>query len=463
LNPATQAVLTAEVHVLPVDGEHWMVCAPLRRAAFLGNRYVAGLLDGHAPGHSLALRERDAELALFLRGLQILDGPAEASPCTAPEGEPCPTGVTLLLTTGCTLRCRYCYASAGAAAPRHMSLATAKQGIDYVAANAVARGLGHIDVAFHGGGEPTVNWEVLVGATDHAREVCARNGLSWTASLATNGLLQARQVDWIVGNLNGLTVSFDGLPEVHDANRCLPDGGPSSGRVIETMRRLDVLRFPYGVRATLTAEHVGLLPESVSFMYTQCRPRMVQVEPVYRMGRGAHAETAETEAFIDAFRKARQRARGLGGDLAFSAVRAGSLTDHFCSATQDSFCLSADGNVTSCYEVFSEEHEWAHKFFIGWPAEGGGYRFDMQRVEALRAQSVRNRAYCRDCFARWSCGGDCYHKSLVAHGDGPFQGAGRCHIIRELTKDALLEKIAESGGVVWREGVPSAPEAGCWA
>ena len=75
----------------------------------------------------------------------------------------------------------------------------------------------------------------------------------------------------------------------------------------------------------------------------------------------------------------------------------------------------------------------------------------MPVLDNLRSQSVDNRAFCEGCFAKWTCGGDCYHKSLAVNGPGEFQGTDRCHIIRELTKDQILAKVAESGGLFWHE------------
>ena len=66
------------------------------------------------------------------------------------------------------------------------------------------------------------------------------------------------------------------------------------------------------------------------------------------------------------------------------------------------------------------------------------------------------RAYCAGCFARWSCGGDCYHKALAVQGDGEFAGTERCDIIRELTNDQILAHIADAGGVFWH----APPEGG---
>ena len=69
----------------------------------------------------------------------------------------------------------------------------------------------------------------------------------------------------------------------------------------------------------------------------------------------------------------------------------------------------------------------------------------------MRNQSVDKREYCRGCFAKWHCAGDCLNKAYTVSGSLEFRGSDRCHITRELTKDQILERIAASGGVIWRE------------
>jgi len=185
------------------------------------------------------------------------------------------------------------------------------------------------------------------------------------------------------------------------------------------------------------------------------------VEPVYLLGRGADAASAETEAFIDAYREADARASARGRQIRFSGARAGSLTNHFCSASRDNFCLSADGNVTACFEAFSEDGSFAREFFYGRPADDGpGYVFDAETLAHLRSQAVEKREYCAGCFAKWSCGGDCYYKWLAGSGGGRFQGSARCRVIRELTKDQILAKICATGGLFWHGAADSGRAAG---
>ena len=150
-------------------------------------------------------------------------------------------------------------------------------------------------------------------------------------------------------------------------------------------------------------------------------------------------------------------AKEYGRSLFYSAARVGALTNHFCGVTQDSFALSPDEGVSACYEVFSADNPLSASFFYGRPAGFAGYEFNLPVLNNLRRQAVQHRAFCSGCFAKWSCAGDCFHKSLTVNGPGEFAGSDRCHITRELTKDQILAKIAGSGGLFWHEGALGQP------
>jgi uncharacterized protein len=442
--------ISAELYVVPVE-DAFLVYAPLRRAAFVANAAAVNRIAELQEGGDQPL-PADDELLQLLRQLEILDGNEETKPITAFKGEPRPTSVTLFLTTACNLRCTYCYASAGETPTRVMPIQVATRGIDFVLANALELGQPGIEIAYHGGGEPSVNWATLTESLVYAQRRTGEAGLQLHAAMASNGVLPDYKIDWILNHLNGVSVSFDGLPEIHDSHRINLLGKGSSAQVIHTIRRFDQAGFPYGLRLTVTREHIPRMEESVRYVCANFRPRRIQVEPAYQLGRWRDAPSAETAEFIAGFRAAQAAARDHGQEINFSAARVGSLSNHFCGITQDSFCLTADGQISACYETFIEENEWAKKFFYGAyePAQKT-YRFNLPVLDHLREQSVEHRPFCEGCFARWTCGGDCYHKSLSVNGDGEFRGSDRCHIIRELTKDQILAKIAAAGGLFWHE------------
>lgn len=163
--------------IIPLEPGRYIVYAPLRRAAFVANSRAVNFLADLQAGIFDESADPDGSLVEFLRRLEILDAGPETLPITIFAGDPEPTAVTLFLTTACNLRCTYCYASAGDTPTKFMSLEVAKRGIDFVAGNAQKKNLPFFEIAYHGGGEPTVNWRVMTGSLDYARQLAADKGL----------------------------------------------------------------------------------------------------------------------------------------------------------------------------------------------------------------------------------------------------------------------------------------------
>lgn len=298
--------ISAELFVIPVDGRY-LVYAPLRQAAFLGNAAVVNQIADLQAGLTLAQPPPDPGLLSLLRELQIVDGGEEQPPSSNYTGDPQPTEVTLFLTTECNLRCTYCYASAGDTPVKRMSLDVARRGIDFVLGNALALGQSEISIAYHGGGEPSVNWNTLTGSFEYACERAASHGVQVRALLATNGVMSDRKIDWIIEHLEGVSLSYDGLPEVHDANRLTVLGTGSSDHVEHTIRRFDAAGYPYGLRLTITREHIPRIAEAVRYICTQFHPTRIQIEPAYQLGAGARPRPPKRAGLLRGFERPRRR------------------------------------------------------------------------------------------------------------------------------------------------------------
>lgn len=444
--------ISAELFNIPLDDGRYLVYAPLRRAAFITNAAMVNFLSDLCAGTLHLDSETDRELITFLRALEIVDGGIETSPNLAHAGDPCPTAVTLFLTTACNLRCTYCYASAGDKPARFMSLAVAKRGIEFVSTNAKNKDAGFFRVAYHGGGEPTVHWNVLTESFRYAQERAHQLDLELYATATTNGVLLEEQVDWIIRNLRSVTLSCDGLPQLQDQNRLTVLAQGSSAQVMRTIHQFEGADFNYGIRMTVTPDQIERIPESVEFLCCRTRRARIQIEPAFQLGRWKEGAEMQASSFVAAFRKGQACAFRYGREMHFSTARVGLLSNHFCGVTQDTFALSPEGNVSACYEVFSEEDPNSKTFFYGSPsAITRGYTFQLPILNNLRKQTVQNREYCQGCFAKWSCSGDCYHRVLKAAGDKEFNGMDRCEITRELTKDQILRNIASAGGWFWHE------------
>ena len=448
-----------EVFAIPCEVDRYLVYSPLRRTAFVANAVAVNGLARIRNGEPTV--PEDGPVRELVEQLHLLEEQGTVSPVQHVSGPFSPSCLTLLLTTGCNLRCSYCYAASGNSPAETMPLALAKRGVDYLVQCATRDGRDRVELAFHGGGEPTLNWDVLTGSLRYARAQAGEVGIQVSAAAATNGVLTDEQIAWCVEHLDGgLSISIDGPPKVHDQHRRTVEGHGSAAGVVRTLHALDDAGYAYGLRVTVTEDHLACLADSVEYLCRQFRPVRILVEPVYCQGRWQDGAAVDSARFVEAFRQARLRAAYHGQTIEFSPVRLDTLSNHFCCVTQDSFVLTPSGDITACYEVLSKEHMGAEHFVFGrWNPQTPCFEIDEQALAWLRSQTVDFRAECQGCYAKWHCAGDCCHKRL--HSDHETIGGitDRCWIARELVKDELLFRIHHSGGLVWQGDEFSETEA----
>jgi uncharacterized protein len=175
----------------------------------------------------------------------------------------------------------------------------------------------------------------------------------------------------------------------------------------------------------------------------------LHMEPVWQCGRcmTSGEKPPDDDTFIANFCKAAAKGKELGVDIHYSGARPDVLTSKFCAAPGDGFNVLPEGGLTSCYEVLTSAHPLAPIFHYGSYDPGAGtFVFDEQRLAALQKLSVEHLSFCRDCFCKWHCAGDCLAKVFAASGSATHNGSFRCQLNRKLTLAKLDELIAEFPG-----------------
>jgi uncharacterized protein len=130
---------------------------------------------------------------------------------------------------------------------------------------------------------------------------------------------------------------------------------------------MDIKHFLYGVRATVTKQSVSEMGRFTKYMAENSHCRQLHFEPTFSCGRCATAgiDSPNAEDFIEGFRSVRAVAKGYSIELFYSGSRLYTLTDKFCQAAGESFCLTPTGDITSCYEVTTSEDPRSQTFFYG--------------------------------------------------------------------------------------------------
>jgi uncharacterized protein len=346
-----------------------------------------------------------------------------------------PTQVSLFPTSDCNLRCIYCYGQGGQ--QRHvMRWEHAKAAIDLVVENALKTGVRNFSVNFHGGGEPThgAAWTVLTRSVGYAKELAKSNGLTTTSALGTNGVLTNEKLEWITQNLESVNVSLDGTPELHDLQRPAASGTGSFESVMKSLRYFEDTLFPYDIRVTITAHNVDHMLSIARFIFSNTSRKSFAIEPVSVCGRCFESAVADVdpEKFLSNLIDCEQEfpwAR-----IHYSAVKLNRPYFSFCGACGQNFCVTPQGFVTSCNEVTMLTDALASHFIFGnFNERTAKYDIDEGKLELLRRRTVDNLTYCRDCFAKYSCAGDCPARIARASGDMlDTSRNNRCQITRGL-------------------------------
>jgi uncharacterized protein len=353
-----------------------------------------------------------------------------------------PHEVTLFTTSRCNLRCRYCYAEAGKK-NIDMDFDVAQAAVDLVARNAGYAGLPQFAVGFHGGGEPTMAWQLLTAIVEYAKKTAEKKGLDVELFAATNGMLNREQREYIVRNFTGLNVSFDGPADIQDFYRPTLHGSGSFAVVRDNLKFFDDHGFSYGIRATVTDKNVCRLVEMTEWFKSEFNPDFLHVEPVWQCGRclttGEHAPSDDD--FLHYFTLAYRKAEETGLNLVYSGLRIDSLLSKFCAAPGDGFNVLPEGIVTSCYEITERNDPKAELFHYGcYSSETQMFVFDRAKIERLKQYSVEHLDFCRNCFCKWHCAGDCISKVFGAGASFVHEGSPRCKLNRNLTL-LQLEKM----------------------
>jgi uncharacterized protein len=391
-------------------------------------------------------RENQSTLYRFIEVLKeynLVDSEDNDLP-PEPSSQFAPTSVTFLPTFDCNLRCVYCYARSGELSQQQLSPNVARAAVDLIVQNALAIGLKGIEVAFHGGGEPTLAWSLLTEIVDYAKTTTEATGLKLHTALVTNGVLSSKQREWLVQNISHVQVSFDGPADLQNIQRPLSHGGKTFEQVMETIRFFEAKQYNYSINTVITGASLTRMTELVDFFAHHTTQRTLKFEPMFECGRCVYSgwTTPDPSVFVQEFLKAWKYAAIQSIELLCSSSYRTTLTSTFCGASGSNFVVTPEGNVTACQEVSSLDDERANIFVYGvYDQENSRFVINHERRQALAKRNIHNMPACANCAIKWHCGGECMVKSL-ANGSlfDPTQNH-HCSVTKMLYTEQILAKL----------------------
>lgn len=442
-----------------VDTDVFLVESEERLAVFAPLRGVIAevpptlMSNGRGRGGNPAASPSFAALLNHL-GLVVPDDKMTPRPVGEPTGSFAPTGVVYMVTAACNLRCEYCYAEAGDHAVEHFDHEMALDAARWVIDNA-AGGTGLAYLNFHGGGEPTRDFEFIRDVVTRAREYAARKAgpsVKVLAGMVTNGVVSRPRLEWIAENIDSVQVSYDGPDAVHDLQRPTLRGGPSARPVRESILYLQGRVPDLLIKSTISAASVGQMAEIAEHLCSTFSVPRFHFGPVLGAGRGRFPQFGEPDAklFVEGYLKAKGVAERHGRTIVVSAVERTfpKIRRNFCGITDPNFALTPQGQISACYEVMYEADPRSSEYFFGeYDRDSRSFVVDADKIAQIRRHDVNEIEQCQRCFAKWQCAGDCQIRFRDSLTGAPVAGLDtRCTINRELVRLRVFEELDKTHG-----------------
>jgi len=348
-----------------------------------------------------------------------------------PEGIPLKT-LVLEVSQDCTLRCIYCYAEGGAygGERRLLDPQTARKAVRLLFAEAEESPAVTL-VLF--GGEPLLNLPAVEAAVTAAEKLGRETGKQVNISLTTNGtLLKSDVVAFLQRHRVSVSVSLDGPPDLHDANRPDAAGCGSYTRILSNLGPLFSNSLaPVAARVTLVPEQWGQVEEVFDHLM-DLGFHEVGIAPASPVTSALLPETdqeanllegfaAMTHRFLEAAQKGRVRPFSNILDL-LGRLHLGQTKSVACGAGYGYLAVDAEGSFFPCHRLAGE-----HEFRVGDLDDG----VDMKKIKAsLETLTAGKEGLCSDCWARTLCTGGCHYENHVREKKLGLPQGTSCSFIR---------------------------------
>jgi len=417
------------IFVVPYE-KKIILYAPLKKKLVLINKEGLVLLKKFIKNKNI---EIPAPLRNFLESKDVLEVDTKS---------PLPYKLNLLLTTDCNLLCKYCY-SEGGKNKIYMTWEVAKAAIDFITQRVLEEKKNELTIYFQGGGEPTLNWEVLVKSVKYGKEIAKKYGWHTKFRITTNGVLSGERAVWLANNLEFITVSFDGPKDIQNYNRPFPDGKGSFDIALKSVHVWDKMGFKYDIHSTIPKIFVSRMSDCVKFFAKNTKAETVGFFETERSGYALlrddmHPPTEED--FVNNFLKAKK----VGEERNLNVYCAKTNPLYFLTHLRGSekvFTVTANGFVTTINEVDDITKPGAKKYIYG-KYEKGKFDIYWDRLHALDNILKKNIEFCKKCFCLYNCFlKEMKFKEFESKEQFMKANAKKCWYIRKIMKNELVKLV----------------------
>lgn len=417
--------LREDLYIIDYNGSNF-IYSPLRRALFFADGASVSIVKRYINGKT---KDEDKSSQVWKHILRL-----ESIDVTPPQKRKIGKGnnVVIIPTQLCNFGCTYCYAQEAHLYNSVMSKETLKIVLDFVLQSKNKKK----NISFIGGGEPLTAWKLIKWAVEyleqnkHSADIL-NIGITTNASLFTDEIFK-----FVKEHNIHIGVSFEIISDIQDSQRPFRGGKGTFEIVNKNIEKLIQYGIPYGIRSTITKLNVSRMSEMVEFV-AEHYPNIKKLH-LEQVTDSSEDDKAFYSAYIDNFYMAKQAGKKYNINVYNSISKSiYQIRDCFCGGE---FCVTPTGRFVACHRV-SAEHEKAFPLF-NYGKINTSILFDGEAEEMYSTFSRQKSKDCKNCFAKWHCGGICPMERTEL---SEYQLLAKCDFIKKIVSrelyDALVNKL----------------------
>jgi len=367
------------------------------------------------------------------------------------ENDQSPTVKSLCLNIShdCNLRCRYCFAGSGhfGGARTLMTAEIGKRAVDFLLENSKERR--HCELDFFGG-EPLMNKKTVEEVLAYGKEAASRRNKEIKFTLTTNALLLNQETtDFLNREKISVVLSLDGRPAVNDAMRLTIPGTkgsydhiqPKISSFVESRNNEN-----YFVRGTYTRNNLDFSQDVLHL--ADLGYKYISVEPVVGSPDDDWAlRECDLPALFQEYEElVRQYVRRMREGCGFDFFHFNLDLNHGpclpkrlsgCGAGYEYMAVTPEGDLFPCHQFVGK-----NRFKLGTVWDGIQ---NTAIVSEFRDAHVYNKTKCRECWAKFHCGGGCHANAEFANSTIMEPYHVGCELEKKRLECAIYVQVLKAG------------------
>ncbi len=311
----------------------------------------------------------------------------------------------LNVTEACNLRCSYCYERVSDVwnQKRKMTWDVAKKTIDSFLSVIQKNEKKKISVRFFGG-EPFLNWDLVEKSMDYIESKRSKD-LQINYIINTNGtLMDDSRARFLAEHQVSVSLSVDGVKEIHDRFRVYPNGSGSFDVVDQNMNHLIQHKCKFNLSVVCTEETLTRLTDFIDYISKKQEELDYSIPICFNFVQITEEESRlSPEEKIDYLIKAlkyadEKKVQSFGGltHFVFEKLLRNSI-GNYCGGSGSEFSVAPSGDIFPCSGLDIK---------LG-NVESFEQIFQSETYKNLCQRKSGNILQCRDCEIECFCSGGC--------------------------------------------------------